>query len=150
MRACTLFSPTTVLRKSLVRADAIRPTRSLVLETLQEACKTEPERKCFRLVGGVLVERTVKDVTPQLESQYEQIKALLETLTSQYKTKVRRGAGFELQHDDNPADGSAVCRNRRSRNGSGITMVGTSLLSVTHRLPNTDWGPLHAVVIRQR
>ena len=28
-------------------------------------------------------------MSPQLESQYEQIKALLETLTSQYKTKVR-------------------------------------------------------------
>lgn len=66
------------------------PPTSLVLETLQDACKTEPDRKCFRLVGGVLVERTVKDVSPQLESQYEQIKALLETLTSQYKTKVRR------------------------------------------------------------
>lgn len=63
-------------------------TRRLVLETLQEASKTEPDRKCFRLVGGVLVERTVKDVAPQLESQFEQIKSLLETLTSQYKTKV--------------------------------------------------------------
>lgn len=67
-----------------------------MLETLQEAGKTEPDRKCFRLVGGVLVERTVKDVTPQLESQYEQIKALLQTLTSQYKTKVSSGGARGL------------------------------------------------------
>ncbi|ALC44288.1 l-3-01239 [Drosophila busckii] len=34
-----------------------------VIETLETA---DPERKCFRLIGGVLCERTVKDVLPQL------------------------------------------------------------------------------------
>jgi prefoldin subunit 2 len=29
--------------------------------------KVEPERRCFRLIGGVLVERTVKDIKPGLE-----------------------------------------------------------------------------------
>ncbi|GAA5857372.1 hypothetical protein JCM8547_002247 [Rhodosporidiobolus lusitaniae] len=60
---------------------------SLVIDTLQDAFKTEPDRKCFRLVGGVLVERTVKDVLPQLENQFEQLKKVLETLTSTYKQK---------------------------------------------------------------
>ncbi|BGP19066.1 hypothetical protein JCM10213_009224 [Rhodosporidiobolus nylandii] len=60
---------------------------SLVIETLQDAYKTTPERKCFRLVGGVLVERTVQDVLPQLEGQFEQLKKVLETLTAQYQTK---------------------------------------------------------------
>lgn len=34
-----------------------------VIETLNSV---NPDRKCFRLIGGVLCERTVRDVLPQL------------------------------------------------------------------------------------
>lgn len=46
---------------------------SLVIGTLRDANETEPDRKCFRLVGGVLVERTVQDVLPNLEIQLKQV-----------------------------------------------------------------------------
>lgn len=42
-----------------------------MLATLDEALTEEPDRKCFRLVGGVLVERTVKDVVPALQTNKE-------------------------------------------------------------------------------
>lgn len=33
-----------------------------------DAFKTvEPTRKCFRMIGGILVERTVRDIQPSLE-----------------------------------------------------------------------------------
>lgn len=48
-----------------------------MIETLRDAFETEPTRKCFRLVGGVLVERTVADVLPELESQLQQVRVLL-------------------------------------------------------------------------
>ena len=35
----------------------------LVIDMLKD---TEPERKAFRLVGGVLVERTVGDIMPEI------------------------------------------------------------------------------------
>ena len=43
---------------------------SLVIDTLKS---TAPDRKCFRMVGGVLVERTVKDVLPALEYNHKQV-----------------------------------------------------------------------------
>ncbi|KAK7062003.1 pathogenesis-related protein 1 [Favolaschia claudopus] len=56
---------------------------SLVLTTLNEALADDPDRKCFRLIGGVLVERTVKDVVPTLRSNRDNISKLVANLTEQ-------------------------------------------------------------------
>ncbi|XP_034020818.1 prefoldin subunit 2 [Thalassophryne amazonica] len=59
---------------------------SLVIDTLKEV---DPSRKCFRLVGGVLVERTVKEVLPALENNKEQITKIIESLNAQMQAKGR-------------------------------------------------------------
>jgi hypothetical protein len=56
----------------------------LVLETLEPLSE---DRKCFRLINGVLVERTVKDVVPALKTNQEGLRKVLEDLVKQYKTK---------------------------------------------------------------
>ncbi|KAI5786393.1 Prefoldin beta-like protein, partial [Peziza echinospora] len=56
----------------------------LVLETLQPL---PTERTCFRLINGVLVERTVGDVVPALETTFEGLKKVLEGLVKDYKKK---------------------------------------------------------------
>lgn len=43
---------------------------SLVIDTLQDV---DPSRKCFRLIEGILVERTVKEVLPALENNKEEV-----------------------------------------------------------------------------
>ncbi|RYC54348.1 hypothetical protein CHU98_g11861 [Xylaria longipes] len=56
----------------------------LVLETLEPLPE---DRKCFRMINGVLVERTVKDVVPALKTNAEGLKKVLDDLVKQYKTK---------------------------------------------------------------
>ncbi|KAI0154761.1 Prefoldin beta-like protein [Xylariaceae sp. FL1272] len=56
----------------------------LVLETLTPL---PDDRTCFRMINGVLVERTVKDVVPALKTNAEGLKKVLDDLVKQYKTK---------------------------------------------------------------
>lgn len=57
---------------------------SVVVETLK---KTDPGRRCFRMVGGILIERTVKEILPGLEEHRSNIHDALKTLSSQYRAK---------------------------------------------------------------
>lgn len=56
----------------------------LVTETLQPLPQ---DRKCFRLINGVLVERTIEDVLPALNTNSDGLKQVLEELVKQYKGK---------------------------------------------------------------
>ncbi|KAI0033749.1 Prefoldin beta-like protein [Vararia minispora EC-137] len=76
---------------------------ALVLSTLKDALEEEPDRKCFRLVGGVLVERTVQDVVPVLETNCEGIKRAVTSLTEQYKTKEGEFDKFKQEYHIRPA-----------------------------------------------
>uniref|UniRef100_A0A669QAT8 Prefoldin subunit 2 n=1 Tax=Phasianus colchicus TaxID=9054 RepID=A0A669QAT8_PHACC len=69
---------------------------SLVIETLREV---DPTRKCYRMVGGILVERTVKEVLPALEGNREQISKIIETLTQQLQSKGRELNEFREKHN---------------------------------------------------
>ncbi|KAI1921413.1 Cochaperone prefoldin complex subunit [Ophidiomyces ophidiicola] len=56
----------------------------LVVETLEPL---SGDRKCFRMINGVLVERTVKDVIPALKTNSDGLKQVLDELLKQYKSK---------------------------------------------------------------
>ncbi|RDB20015.1 Prefoldin subunit 2 [Hypsizygus marmoreus] len=75
---------------------------SLVLTTLNETLEEEPGRKCFRLIGGVLVERTVKDVVPTLQTTADGIRKAISNLTEQYKSKEQDLDSFKREYNIRP------------------------------------------------
>ncbi|KAJ9116626.1 hypothetical protein QFC20_000559 [Naganishia adeliensis] len=70
----------------------------LVLSTLTPLLETDPKRKCFRLIGGILVERTVTEVGPELRINAEGIQSTLEILIKQYKTKQTEFEAFQKKY----------------------------------------------------
>ncbi|KDQ64405.1 hypothetical protein JAAARDRAFT_64262 [Jaapia argillacea MUCL 33604] len=75
---------------------------TLVLATLTEVLETEPDRKCFRLIGGVLVERTVKEVVPALQTNRDGIRKVVATLTDQYKSKEQEFDALKRDYNIRP------------------------------------------------
>ncbi|KAF8204742.1 Prefoldin beta-like protein [Pholiota molesta] len=75
---------------------------SLVLVTLDEALAEDPDRKCFRLIGGVLVERTVKEVNPTLKTNRDGILKVIATLAEQYKSKEKDLEAFKREYNIRP------------------------------------------------
>lgn len=56
------------------------------------------DRKCFRMINGVLVERTVKDVIPALKTNSEGLKKVLDDLLKQYKAKQEEMDKWKVRH----------------------------------------------------
>ena len=68
----------------------------LVIETLD---KVDKDRRCFRLVGGVLVERKVGEVEPALIGNKDKLSKLIETLEKQLTEKGGEINGYIEKHN---------------------------------------------------
>ena len=93
---------------------------------LEQLATLPPERKCFRLISGVLVERKVQDVTPTLKATSENLKNVLEDLLKQYKRqqeemekwKVWSRAQLSAHHD-----GMLTIHTEKEQSSSGSAMI---------------------------
>jgi len=68
----------------------------LVIETLEPLPK---DRQCYRLINGVLVERTVKEVLPALKTNSDGLKQVLEELVKQYKSRQDEMDGWKKKNN---------------------------------------------------
>ena len=60
--------------------------------------KLEDSRKAFRLIGGVLTERTVGEILPIVTANFDGIKQILETLESNLKSKDAERKAYKEKH----------------------------------------------------
>merc|ERR1712130_535556 len=65
-----------------------RGEHELVTKTLRKA---DSDRKCWRLIGGVLTERTVGQVLPAVETQVENISSSIKSSSRARPNPVRQG-----------------------------------------------------------
>ncbi|XP_038656727.1 prefoldin subunit 2, partial [Scyliorhinus canicula] len=97
------------------------PCPRLVIDTLTEV---DPGRKCYRMVGGVLVERTVREVLPALEGNKQQLVKLIENLNAQMQSKgrelneYREKYNIRLMNEDEKAAREGESRTRAG--GTGV------------------------------
>lgn len=68
----------------------------MVIETLKNV---NEDRKCFKLVGGVLTERKVKDVLPVLITNQEKLKEFIEKLHEQIAKKGQEINDYREKHN---------------------------------------------------
>ncbi|PWN28264.1 hypothetical protein BDZ90DRAFT_207721, partial [Jaminaea rosea] len=75
------------LATKIGEVEADRDEHRLVLSTLEPIVKAEPDRKAFRLMGGVLVEKNVRETEGAVKEGEAGLTQLLEQLVEQYKVK---------------------------------------------------------------
>lgn len=78
---------------------------SLVTTTLKAM---EPTRRCHRLVGGVLIEKPVKDVLPEVEQAMENIAQAVKQFNEQLLKKEREMEQYVSQYKINVKGSSSA------------------------------------------
>ncbi|KAK9907474.1 hypothetical protein WJX75_004342 [Coccomyxa subellipsoidea] len=67
----------------------------LVLKALEPM---DGDRKCYRVVGEILVERTVAEVKPAVKGNKKQLDAVVERLVKQLETKKKELSDFQEKY----------------------------------------------------
>lgn len=68
---------------------------SLVINAIQPL---DPSRRCYRMIGGVLVERTVKEVLPAVQRNKEGLLEVIARLNEALEKKKKEIADFEAKY----------------------------------------------------
>lgn len=68
----------------------------LVLKTLKNC---QGDRKAWRLVGDVLVERTVESVIPEIEKNRDNLSGVVDNAKQQLENKAKEMREFEKKHN---------------------------------------------------
>ncbi|XP_051167715.1 prefoldin subunit 2 [Leptopilina boulardi] len=80
----TLRNEQRLMANKLTEMEMELNEHKIVIDTLKTV---DPKKKCYRMIGGILCERTVQEVMPALVSNKEQLTKVIETLNEQLTKK---------------------------------------------------------------
>lgn len=69
----------------------------LVLSTLSTI--TDKQRRCYRMIGGVLIEHTVGEVVPALQANRDQIHNVIESFKQKTEEKAKELTNYKQKND---------------------------------------------------
>ncbi|XP_012258371.1 prefoldin subunit 2 [Athalia rosae] len=92
----TLRSEQRVMASKLSEMELELNEHKIVIDTLKNV---DPGRKCYRMIGGILCERTVQEITPTLISNKEQLTKVIETLNEQLAKKGAEINDYKEKHN---------------------------------------------------
>lgn len=84
------------LYSKITELELERSEHDLVIAAIQHL---EPARKCYRMIGGVLVERTVAEVTPAVKRNREGLEEIIVRFTETLNNKRNELADLEKQYN---------------------------------------------------
>eukprot|EP00954_Amorphochlora_amoebiformis_P021974 1349966-Amorphochlora_amoeboformis.AAC.1 len=115
----TMRADLSQITAKMLELDQDRNEHSLVVNTIKDL---EPTRRCFRLIGGVLVERTIKEVLPAVKRNLEgvtnhfemirgtlrivsmnQIEGMVKSLSEARKAKQKELDSYQQKYNIKPA-----------------------------------------------
>lgn len=91
----------TELASKLTELDSDKTEHQLVLRAIKDLPRT---RRCYRSIGGVLVERTVGDVQPAVERNVRGIEELIGRLSGELREKEREADEFRAKYNISMGD----------------------------------------------
>mmetsp|Transcript_33046 Transcript_33046/g.69549 ORF Transcript_33046/g.69549 Transcript_33046/m.69549 type:complete len:127 (-) Transcript_33046:286-666(-) len=84
------------LVQNLTKMEMERNEHRLVEETLTPL---DPDRRAFRLVGGVLVERTVREVLPTVKEHRGNLDIFVQNLKEKLDSKQKEAAAWKAKYN---------------------------------------------------
>ncbi|XP_046485296.1 prefoldin subunit 2-like [Neodiprion pinetum] len=92
----TLRNEQRVMANKLSEMEIEMNEHKIVIDTLKNV---DPSRKCYRMIGGILCERTVLEITPTLISNKEQLAKVIDALNEQLAKKGHEINEYKEKHN---------------------------------------------------
>ncbi|XP_073304277.1 prefoldin subunit 2-like [Primulina huaijiensis] len=93
---------------------------SLVINAIEPL---DPSRKCYRMVGGVLVERTIKEVLPAVQRNKEGLEEVIARLNEALEKKKMEITEFEAKYKIRITKGDSAMKDdsgKKEGNAQGV------------------------------